>query len=105
MKPPYCIRCCQLFTSEQELNSHYLAAEKCPDVPNKPVIEGINKDQEKQLRSKRRKRGVSTEDKWVNVYFILFPGDTEAPSPCKYYLTLCLKLLVIYISYQIPQKH
>ncbi|KAF4543954.1 Ribosome biogenesis protein nsa2 [Lasiodiplodia theobromae] len=68
--------------SQQELNTHHLAAERCPDVLNKPVIDGITDDQAKQLRSRRVKEGVKTEEaKWTNVYFILFPDDREAPSP------------------------
>lgn len=38
---------------------------------------------------------MNTEkDKWINVYFILFPNDREAPSPCKSQTQLCLRLFL-----------
>lgn len=95
LQPAYCVRCCQLFASQEELNNHHLSAERCPDVPYKPVIDGITNDQAKQLRSRRVKEGVNTEEaKWINVYFILFPNDREAPSPCKSQTQLCIRLFL-----------
>ncbi|KAL1646105.1 hypothetical protein SLS58_003525 [Diplodia intermedia] len=70
--------------SEEESKglSHHLAAERCQDIPEKRIIDGITGDQERQIRSRRAKEGVNTEeDKWRDVYFILFPNDREAPSP------------------------
>jgi hypothetical protein len=52
---------------------------------------GFNKDQDAQLRSRKRDPTVRTEgDRWRKVYRILFPLDFEdsIPSPCKLRVSL-----------------
>ena len=84
MQPVHCIRCCQVFTTKEKLNTHHLATERCQIVPRKRIMDGITEQQKTQLQSRKAKKNVKTEeDKWINVYFILFPDDDEAPSPCK----------------------
>jgi hypothetical protein len=49
-----------------------------------PPGEGLDKDQEKQLRTKRRSTRTE-EENWKEIYRILFPADSTElmPSPCK----------------------
>lgn len=49
--------------------------------------EGINIEQETELRLRKRDVGKKTEsDKWREMYKILFPddGSRNMPSPCKF---------------------
>ena len=86
MQPEHCVRCFQVFPTEQELGSHYRAVERCQEVPEKRVIDGITDNQERLLRVRSAKEGVNTEeDRWGDVYFILFPNDKESPTPCEYF--------------------
>jgi hypothetical protein len=48
--------------------------------------EGFTKDQEKRLRSRKKTHADMTdEDKWREIYIVLFPDDDQSviPSPCK----------------------
>ncbi len=53
--------------------------------------EGFTKDQEKRLRSRKKTNADMTdEDKWREIYMILFPDDEHAiPSPCKFNSAVC----------------
>jgi hypothetical protein len=46
--------------------------------------EGLDKEQEKKLKSKK-KSSLSEEERWREVYKVLFPNDDEEtiPSPCE----------------------
>jgi hypothetical protein len=45
--------------------------------------EGITEEQEKQLKSRKKTTRVrSEEDKWCNIYALLFPHEA-IPSPCE----------------------
>jgi hypothetical protein len=48
-------------------------------------LEGINKDQEKQIRIKTRAPTMPEEVKWNKIYKVIFPDDDESniPSPCE----------------------
>jgi len=48
-------------------------------------LEGFDKDQERLLKS-RKKSTLTEEEKWKEMFRILFPNDEEdlIPSPCKY---------------------
>lgn len=53
------------------------------------MVEGFNKDQEKKLRSRKKATADTTdEDKWREIYMILFPDDDLAsiPTPCKHFI-------------------
>lgn len=40
--------------------------------------------QEKQLKSRKHSaRRQTDEEKWVEIYRLLFPGEERIPSPCK----------------------
>ncbi|KAF2495305.1 hypothetical protein BU16DRAFT_386157 [Lophium mytilinum] len=84
--PIHCPRCYQHFEHTMELKDHQRASEGC-DVRTKTAIEGFDKEQETRLRSKKRSAvSRSEEDKWREVYIILFPDEDESniPTPCKH---------------------
>lgn len=82
MQPPHCVRCCEQFGNQKELDEHHLATERCQELLEKRVIEGMTSQQERDIRSRKAKEGVnSEEDKWNDVYSILFPTDSDIPSP------------------------
>ena len=83
--PIFCPRCYEHFKDEAMLHDHQRATNPCTRRPEM-TIEGFNKLQEKKLRSRKKPHSaLSEEDKWKDMYRILFPGDNETcmPSPCK----------------------
>lgn len=62
---------------------HLLSATHC-EVTGAPAIEGFDAEQERRLRSRKKVPGVdSEEDKWRQVFLILFPDCIEIPSSCE----------------------
>lgn len=58
----------------------------CTIKQNTVPHEGFTKDQEKRLRSRKKAHADMTdEDKWVEIYQILFPDDDpeSIPGPCE----------------------
>ncbi|KAF2101375.1 hypothetical protein NA57DRAFT_53346 [Rhizodiscina lignyota] len=83
--PVRCPRCYTAFLNDKELSTHYRQLESCKIQQEHPV-EGLDKAQEAQLRS--RKRLIGTEEhKWKGMYSILFPDDDEDSIPSPYYGT------------------
>ncbi|OJD38666.1 zn2 cys6 dna-binding protein [Diplodia corticola] len=81
----HCPRCYVAFASEQQLKPHLTAEEQCEELPNPPPIEGFDKEQEVELRTRRRdKRSMTVEQKWRDTYRILFPHDSESTYPNPY---------------------
>lgn len=75
-----------MFKTEDLLDAHYQAMTPC-DLKAPPPLEGFDKSQEKKLKNRKRKAGVDTEEeKWREVYKILFPEADPAliPSPCEF---------------------
>ncbi|KAF4994593.1 hypothetical protein FGRMN_5708 [Fusarium graminum] len=72
------------------LNDHQRADIICQRQSEEPEEEGINEEQEKLLRARKRKNGkarqTSEEERWAEMYKILFPHDDPIPSP---YPELC----------------
>lgn len=72
----------------ERLLAHLTAEERC-EMNSKTKAtggdpeDGINKDQEKELR-RRAPRGQSKYQQWREIYKIIFPLDDDAhiPSPC-----------------------
>ncbi|KAI0974137.1 hypothetical protein F4678DRAFT_424730 [Xylaria arbuscula] len=78
-----CMRCWECFESEQNFVDHQRAPIPCELKESEP-IEGFDADQERQLRSRKKKSHVVSEvDKWRAVFQILFPHILveEIPSP------------------------
>lgn len=82
-----CNRCRQDFKSAFNLNEHQRADNICQRQNEDFAEEGINEEQERLLRIRKRKNGksrqVAEEEKWVDMYKILFPDDDPIPTPCK----------------------
>ncbi|KAF4909610.1 hypothetical protein CGCF415_v005721 [Colletotrichum fructicola] len=82
---PHCTRCGEIFASNVGLEAHSRLTEGC-NLSQKICIEGFNSTQEEQLRSKKRQPNLRTEeDKWRNIFRILFPDCSNIPDP--YYRT------------------
>ena len=78
-----CRRCGQHFNDSVQLTTHLRMEAPCP-VREVQVEEGLDEEQERKLRSRKRHREEKTEaQKWADMYRILFPDDNEPPSPCK----------------------
>jgi uncharacterized Zn finger protein (UPF0148 family) len=85
-RPVSCPRCGKIFDTDQEKDEHVAAEVRCESRTQVAPVEGFNSTQEKLLRNRKKKQKEMTEEeKWIEVYLILFPdSDTEdLPSPCK----------------------
>lgn len=83
--PIQCPRCGKSFTVESDLDAHLRSAPSC-EIRENARMQGMNKEQEKKLRSKKRSADVqSEEDKWKAVYRILFPDDDPSVMPSPYF--------------------
>ncbi len=84
-RPIFCQRCKKVFKDKKGLDSHVLiaGADIC-EAQRGPPREGITPEQESQLRSRKRSAQIqSEEEKWCNIYNLLFPNE-KVPSPCKF---------------------
>ncbi|KAF4822901.1 hypothetical protein CGCTS75_v010449 [Colletotrichum tropicale] len=78
---PNCPRCRMTFSAEADVREHLKSQSLC-EVLEGLSVEGFDEVQEKQLKSKKRGRVVKSEqDKWKEIYRILFPDSTEIPDP------------------------
>ncbi|KAL2258177.1 hypothetical protein VTK26DRAFT_8624 [Humicola hyalothermophila] len=84
--PIQCPRCWEAFKADGELQQHLQQDPPCTIQENQMYHDGFTKDQEKRLRSRRRIQAEMTdEDKWREIYRILFPDDDETTMPSPYY--------------------
>lgn len=84
--PPQCPRCWEIFKSEGLRDAHLQRDPPCQNRDNDTLLDGFSKAQEKQLRSRKKTdKNMTDEDKWKEIYAILFPEDDldTMPSPCK----------------------
>jgi hypothetical protein len=75
-----------VFKADGQLQSHLQQDPPCAIQGNRTLQEGFTKDQEKKLRSRKKTHADMTdEDKWCEIYKILFPDDDPSaiPSPCE----------------------
>jgi len=79
----YCPRCYATFDADMDLSNHLRSAHCLVSEPQ--PIEGIDRETLKSLR-KRSPVSRPEEEKWRDVYHLLFPNvDLEdIPSPCEY---------------------
>ncbi|WQF82866.1 hypothetical protein CDEST_07880 [Colletotrichum destructivum] len=78
---PNCLRCRRVFTTDEDVHRH-MESEDCERVKD-VVVEGFDRDQKERLQSKKR-GGVgvkSDEEKWKDIFRILFPDCDEIPGP------------------------
>ncbi|KAK5660598.1 hypothetical protein OQA88_13161 [Cercophora sp. LCS_1] len=84
--PIQCPRCWDIFKTEDALNAHLQHDVRCEVRENRSLVEGFTKDQEKKLRSRKKATADTTdEDKWREIYTILFPDDDPESTPTPYY--------------------
>jgi hypothetical protein len=78
----YCPRCYAMFDADVDLSNHLRSAQCQVSAPQ--PIEGIDRETLKTLR-KRSPALRLEEDKWRDVYHLLFPDVAfdDIPSPCK----------------------
>jgi hypothetical protein len=92
-----CLRCKESFSYEKELERHVLATNVCEVNPAGvfTITKGIFPNLAARLRSlKKGHRGpTSQEERWEEIYRILFPAE-EMPSPCTNYIFLPSTLLM-----------
>ncbi|KAK3358519.1 hypothetical protein B0T24DRAFT_540256 [Lasiosphaeria ovina] len=83
--PIQCPRCWEVFKSDNQLRSHLQQDPPC-DIRESTPVEGFSKDQEKRLRSRKKvQNDMTDEDKWREIYMILFPDDDRETIPSPYY--------------------
>ncbi|KAH7306092.1 hypothetical protein BKA65DRAFT_198481 [Rhexocercosporidium sp. MPI-PUGE-AT-0058] len=85
MAPIQCVRCWLFFKDQENLNIHISATNIC-ERRDGEAAEGITPSTEKRLRSRKKLSGGQTDnDRWRDIYRMLFPGvtDEDIPSPCK----------------------
>lgn len=76
----HCQRCKQTFSDGRQLTIHEMAPEACELLDIKPPGD-ITTSQERQLKSRKHThRRQSDEEKWREIYRLLFPNDI-VPSP------------------------
>ncbi|KAK3384138.1 hypothetical protein B0T24DRAFT_715896 [Lasiosphaeria ovina] len=80
--PIHCSRCGMIMKSDSQLWEHQRQAEGC-QVRLVDLPEGINNEQEKQLRKKKQRE--TEEDRWLEMYRIIFPDEDGDLIPSPYY--------------------
>ncbi|KAG4258878.1 hypothetical protein FPRO03_13344 [Fusarium proliferatum] len=83
-----CKRCFHDFKTKKDLNLHWRASVPCEMLDRRPrEQEGIDGTQSRALRARARKAnpesdiGSVEEQKWWDVYKIIFPDDKSIPTP------------------------
>ncbi|KAH8880044.1 hypothetical protein GQ53DRAFT_549144 [Thozetella sp. PMI_491] len=80
--PIHCNRCGSVMSTNADLIAHQRQAIAC-EVQLVNLPEGIDDNQEKALR--KRLRGASEEEKWFEIYKIIFPDEDGDLIPSPYY--------------------
>ncbi|AEO70981.1 uncharacterized protein THITE_127193 [Thermothielavioides terrestris NRRL 8126] len=84
--PIQCPRCWEVFKADSALQSHLQQDPPCAMQEKGTLYEGFTKDQEKRLRSRKKTHpGMTDEDKWREIFMILFPDDDPNSVPSPYY--------------------
>jgi len=85
-----CTRCGETFKRQDDLTAHSRLSQGCElknyDIPD--PSEGFDKAKEALLKKKRKLPNLTEEQKWKDMFMILFPEDAEStiPSPCWFHL-------------------
>lgn len=85
-RPPQCPRCWAVFSTEEALQAHQQQNPPCERSETVTLVEGFSREQEKKLRSRKKAQpNMTDEDKWRDIYMILFPDDDKDSIPSPYY--------------------
>lgn len=81
-----CTRCFKCFESELELNEHLRSQTRCEVTSPCPLKDRMYITQVQQRAIKKRKKNVTGEEKWLDLYRIIFPDvsvGNQPLNPCK----------------------
>jgi hypothetical protein len=78
-KPIHCDKCFLEFDESKE-RKHHIRMNTCNVLPEKSW-DAVTEDQSEKL--KKRIRGKTTEQKWYDVFKLLFPNAKKPESPCR----------------------
>ncbi|CZR61293.1 uncharacterized protein PAC_11189 [Phialocephala subalpina] len=80
-----CQRCMEVFNSEDELDGHVKAPEPCPSRIGHPA-DGITSKMKAQLQCRKKThRNQTEEDRWFQIYRILFTPKADEIIPNPYF--------------------
>ncbi|KAI0378012.1 hypothetical protein F5Y04DRAFT_165659 [Hypomontagnella monticulosa] len=85
--PPFrCNRCAWEFPNSKELALHQRSTQPCDLQMVEDQLDGVNSEQEAQLKSRKKdSTNKSEEEKWVDMYCIIFPSVDPSDVPSPYY--------------------
>ncbi|KAF4470684.1 hypothetical protein FALBO_2398 [Fusarium albosuccineum] len=105
-----CQRCYEDFGNKTSLHDHQRSNPPC-QTKEPPKMKGINEKQEKALKSRKMyQKSLTEEEKWTEIYKILFPEDHPIPSPYyepelpDYYRSFLLQRLPGLVSKQLSDS-
>lgn len=81
-----CLRCHEGFKTNELLAQHLREEQQCLNKSPEIIVGWVTLEQAENLRSTKRKLGMSDEEKWFEMYQILFPShdlSTMTLTPCK----------------------
>lgn len=77
-----CQRCKRLFKDQEEANQHLKEPKPC-ELRDVAQTDGLTSDIVEKLRSRKKSdKNQSEEDRWREIYRLLFPHEM-VPGPCK----------------------
>lgn len=80
--PIHCERCLTKFRSVVALDTHRRVENAC-QLKNGERPKGITLAQERQLRNRKKNSvGQTDEERWMEIWTVLFPNDPCPQSPC-----------------------
>ncbi|KAI1762554.1 hypothetical protein GGR53DRAFT_521585 [Hypoxylon sp. FL1150] len=79
-----CPRCNEAFEDARDQHEHLRADVLCEKLDVVPVLQGIDEATETVLRA-RKKTGMTDEQRWNDIYMILFPNANRKALPSPYY--------------------
>jgi hypothetical protein len=102
-----CPRCLQHFEEKGLLDDHAQSDFACTKATTPPPqdIEGCSQEQERKLRCRKRPPGETDEDRWAEMYRILFGDDCEVPGPCELTSTVFDNLQLIMFRLRFRPAH
>ncbi|OIW23839.1 hypothetical protein CONLIGDRAFT_111396 [Coniochaeta ligniaria NRRL 30616] len=86
--PPYCQRCHITFADEKGLEEHLQAETPCTVRKGRLSHQGITPEQRTRLKSRKkvnRDANQTEEDRWIELYSLLFPEVPKEQIPSPYY--------------------